>query len=208
MARRNAVVLVVDDDPQIRSVFSDYLDDLFEVRTAESGPAALEEVDDDVDVVLLDRRMPGMSGRQLLSKLRREGYSQPVAMVTAVEPDFDLLDMGFDDYVVKPVFEEELRDVVETMVLRKEYDDVIREYFALVSKVTALKMEMDGHELDGHAGFEESKSRLEEIKREARNGIEVAIDSGKFDQIFADHLNGDADLDFESANEEANVPKS
>ena len=197
MGSKDALVLVVDDDPQIRSVFSDYLEGDFAVRTAESGAEAIEELDDEVDVLLLDRRMPGMSGKELLSTIREDGYDQPVAVVTAVEPDFDVLDMGFDAYVVKPVFEDELRDVVETMLLRKEFDAVIREYFALVAKVAALKGEKDRAELDGHAEFETSNERLERIKEEARTALEVAIETGKFDEIFMDLESGDVDLDLE-----------
>lgn len=202
MDSEDVVVLVVDDDPQIRSVFSDYLAGAFDVRTAESGAVALEEMSDDVDVVLLDRRMPGMSGKRLLSTLREEGFDQPVAMVTAVEPDFDVLDMGFDDYVVKPVFEPELRDVVETMLLRREYDEVIREYFALASKVAALKLEKGGSALDGHDGYEESTSRLEAIKREARTGLDVAIETGKFDELFRDHASAETDRSLGASGEE------
>lgn len=197
MESMNAVVLVVDDDPQIRSVFTDYLE-AFDVRTAESGSAAIEAMDHDVDVVLLDRRMPGMSGEELLTTLRENDYDQPIAMVTAVEPDFDVLGMGFDDYVVKPVFEEDLRNLVETMLLRREYDAVIREYFALVSKVTALKREKGPSALAGDERYEASQSRLEEIKQEARNALDAAIESGKFDELFLDHSDGNAEFDPET----------
>lgn len=202
MESAGAVVLVVDDDPQIRSVFSDYLRHSFDVRTAESGAEALAEMDDHVDVVLLDRRMPGMTGGDLLERFRADGYDQPVAMVTAVEPDFDVLEMGFDSYVVKPVFEEELRDVVETMLLRREFDAVIREYFSLASKVAALKQGKAPSELDDHAGYGESTARLEQIKREARAGLEVAIETGKFDELFRHHVQGETDVAVEAAGEE------
>ena len=202
MDSAGAVVLVVDDDPQIRAVFSDLLEDTYDVRTAESGEEALAEMGEHVDVVLLDRRMPGMSGDDLLERFRADGYDQPVAMVTAVEPDFDVLEMGFDSYVLKPVFEEELRDVVETMLLRREFDAVIREYFSLASKVAALKQGKDRSELDGHAGYDESTARLEQIKQEARAGLEVAIETGKFDELFKRHLQGEADVAVEAAGEE------
>lgn len=184
MEMMDGVVLIVDDDPQIRSVFSSYLDDQFEVRTAESGAEALEKMDDDIDVVLLDRLMPTMAGEEVLIQLRDDGFEQPVAMVTAVDPDFDVLEMDFDEYIVKPVFEEELRDVVEMMILRKEYDDVIREYFALVSKVTALKSEKRASELEGNVEYAESTDRLAEIKDQAREGLDAALRSGKFDELF------------------------
>ena len=182
----DARVLVVDDDPQILTVFSEYLEGSYDVLTAESGEAALDAMDDDVEVVLLDRRMPGMTGAELLETLREAGYDQPVAMVTAVEPDFDVLEMGFDAYVVKPVYEEELCDLVETMLLRREFDDVIREYFSLVAKVTRLSQRKESSTLEAHDGYERSTERLETIKAEARRALDVAIESGKVDEIFGD----------------------
>lgn len=47
--------------------------------------------------------MPVRSGNEVLDKMRIAGYDWCVAMVTTVEPDLDILEMGFDDYLVKPV---------------------------------------------------------------------------------------------------------
>lgn len=206
MGSNDAVVLVVDDDPQIRSVFSGYLEDEFEVWTAASGPAALEAMSDDVDAVLLDRPMPEMSGEETLSALREAGFDQPVAIVTAVEPDFDVLDMGFDTYVVKPVFEDELQSIVGTLLLRREFDEVIREYVALVSKVTALHRGKSEAELDGHAGYEDSVARIEEIKAEAKKALDVVIETGKFDEVVRELEGGDLDLEPESSGRERPEP--
>lgn len=141
------VVLVVDDDPQVGRLYAEFLADQYEVTLVESGDAALEAMSSTIDVVLLDRRMPGLSGNDVLEQLRENGYDQPVAIITAVEPDFDILKMGFDDYVVKPVTGDQLCELVETILLRKEYDSLVRDYFSLVSKVTALEQEKSPREL-------------------------------------------------------------
>jgi CheY-like chemotaxis protein len=59
-------VLVVDDEPQLAELYSMQLAEEYEVRTATGGPEALDLVDEEVDVALLDRRMPRMSGDELL----------------------------------------------------------------------------------------------------------------------------------------------
>ncbi len=179
-------VLVVDDDADVRQLYERYLESDYRVRTAASGEAALEALDGSVDVVLLDRRLVDLSGADVLERLRADGFDQPVAMVTAVEPDIDIVDMGFDDYVVKPVDGNQLRDLVETLHLRREYDDVIREYFALVSKVTALERGRAADELDANEAYATSADRLEEIKDQAIAALEAAIDVGKFDELFQD----------------------
>jgi DNA-binding response OmpR family regulator len=183
---RSSSVLVVDDDPQVRQVFKDILEGEYDVLTAESGEIALEQLDDSIDVVLLDRRMPGLAGDEVLSRIRDENYDVAVALVTAIEPDFDILDMGFDDYIVKPVSNQELRNTVRTLSLRKEYDDIINEYFELVSKVTALQQAKSPSELAENDIYVENRERLDEIKQEARSAVDIAIDSGKFTELFKD----------------------
>ena len=189
-ANSRPTVLIVDDDPQVRQLYEDTLAAQFDTRVAESGERALELVDGDVDVVLLDRRMLGLSGGDVLLRLREAGYDMPVAMVTAVDPDFDIIEMGFDDYILKPVSTDELRDVVETLILRQEYDAVIREYFALVSKVTALEQRKLGEELEQSEAYAESQEQLEAIKEQAKAALDTAIESGKFDDMFLDLQSG------------------
>lgn len=188
-------VLIVDDDPQVRHLYTDTLAGEYEPRVAESGEQALDLIDDEVDVVLLDRRMLGLSGGDVLLRLREEGYEMPVAMVTAVEPDFDIVDMGFDDYLLKPVSAAELHAVVDTLILRQEYDAVIREYFALVTKVTALEQRKLADELEESEAYAETSTRIETIKAQARAALDTAIESGKFDDMFLDLQSGQLDTD-------------
>ena len=177
-------VLLVDDEAAVREVYGRLLREEYDVRPADSGEAALEAMDDDVDLVLLDRRMLGLSGGDVLERLREAGYDQPVAMVTAVEPDFDILEMGLDDYLVKPVRGEDLRELVRTMLLRREYDAVMREYFALVSKVVALQHEKTARELDGSEAYLEATDRLELLKDQAQVALDTALEQGTFDALF------------------------
>ncbi|MFB6105679.1 MAG: response regulator, partial [Halobacteriaceae archaeon] len=61
-------VVVVDDEEGIAEAYSYWLSDEYDVRTAQSGAGALETIDEDVDVVLLDRRMPDRSGDEVLDR--------------------------------------------------------------------------------------------------------------------------------------------
>ena len=63
------------------------------------------------DLILLDRMLPSLSGTEVLSQLRKEGYSTPVILVTALGEVMERvqgLDCGADDYLVKPIAFEEL----------------------------------------------------------------------------------------------------
>ncbi|WP_256298480.1 bacterio-opsin activator domain-containing protein [Haloarchaeobius salinus] len=132
-------VLVVDDDEDLADTCRYWLeDDDYRVRTAYSGEDALEAVDDQVDLVLLDRRMPRKSGDETLDVLREEGYEFPVAMMTAVAPDTDIVDMPFDEYLVKPVDRDDVVDTADELLARSDFSETVREYFALEATEAAL----------------------------------------------------------------------
>ena len=132
-------VLAVDDEPELAELYRVYLDGRYDVRIATGGEKALDEMDDDVDVVLLDRRMPDRSGHEVLAEIRDAGYDARVAMLTAVEPDVDVVDMPFDDYRIKPVSHEDLVALVEALLERAAFDERSRRFFALASKKAALE---------------------------------------------------------------------
>jgi DNA-binding response OmpR family regulator len=147
-------------------LFAGWLEDDFDVRTATGGNEAMERFDEDVDVVLLDRRMPDLRGREVLSRIRVRDTSCQVALVTAVEPSTDAVDLGFDDYVVKPVDEAELAETVETLAVRSEYSERMREYFALVSKKAALSRARSADALTGDERYRHVEDRIGAVEGE------------------------------------------
>jgi DNA-binding response OmpR family regulator len=134
--------------------------------TAADGGEALEMMDGSVSVVLLDRRMPGMSGSEVLAEIRDAGYDTRVALVTAVEPDFDVIGMGFDAYLVKPVTREELVGTVRELLRRSEYAEKLLDYHSLVSKKSLLEAEKPDAELAESDGYRELLDRLREVESE------------------------------------------
>lgn len=154
MAGTSNTVLVVDDEPGLTDLFAAWLDEDYEVRTAYGGTTALDEIDDAVDLVLLDRRMPDLSGDEVLEEIRERGFECGVAMVTAVEPDFDIVEMGFDGYIVKPVSEDELHGIVERMLEFDALGPGARAYYARVSKKTTLESHKHSDDLDDSSEFE------------------------------------------------------
>ena len=135
----DASVLVVDDEPDLAELYQVYLNSEYDVRVANGGSEALEKIDATIDVVLLDRRMPEMSGHEVLESIRSEGYEVRVGMLTAVQPDVDIVDMPFDDYEQKPITKEELHTLVEVLRQRATYDEQSQEFFALASKKATLE---------------------------------------------------------------------
>lgn len=106
----NVRTLVVDDEQEVADAYALRLRGYCEVETAYGGDEALSIIDESpVDIVLLDRHMPGMSGDDVLVELDERGFYGRVVMVTAVDPGVEVLEMPFDDYLCKPVDRETVR---------------------------------------------------------------------------------------------------
>ena len=162
----NDVILVVEDKTELADLYSGWLSEQYPVRVANDGPEALEEFDEDVEVVLLDRELPGMNGKAVLSMLRDRGADCQVAMVTAVEPEVDVVEMGFDAYVTKPVRDDELFELVDHLLHRRVYDENVRKLFAAISKQIALESEYTREELDEDPQYQHLLAEIEKLREE------------------------------------------
>ncbi|MFB6090000.1 MAG: bacterio-opsin activator domain-containing protein [Halobellus sp.] len=164
------VVLVVEDDKDLADTCEYWLRDDFDVRLAYGGEEALETVDEAVDVVLLDRRMPDLSGDEVLDEIDARGLDCRVAMMTAVEPDTDIVEMPFDEYLVKPVGEDDVVGTVEELLVRAEFDARVREYFALESTEAVLESR-DLAELGDPDALDDLTARVRELRAERESEI-------------------------------------
>jgi len=162
-------VLVVEDEHDLADLYSDYLGDAFEVRLAYSGEEALEMLVEDLDVVLLDRRMPVVSGNEVLAAIEEGDLTCRVAMVTAVNPDFDIIDLRIDDYLVKPVTREEVLDTVDRLLTIDEYNERVQELTSKKLKRNVLEVEKTTSELADSEEFQRLSSQIEELEREVES---------------------------------------
>ncbi|WP_336038095.1 HalX domain-containing protein [Halobacterium yunchengense] len=180
-----ATVLIVEDERELADLFADWLSATYDVRTAYTAAGALDELDDDVDVMLLDRRLPEQSGDEVLAAAREAGYDCKVAMVTAVDPDFDTLDLGFDAYVVKPVEREELESLVGRLLARSLYSEEVQAYFALASKRATIETTKTPEELAGDERYERLCRELETMREEI-DELVAELDEDDFVAVFHD----------------------
>jgi len=116
-------ILIVDDERNIRLMYRTVLAGLgYEIFEAPSAESALEQFRDrEYEVAILDLRMPGIGGLELLVKMRKLGIPTPVAFITAygdVPNAVRAMELGAIDFLPKPPTPEELRSVVQDILLR------------------------------------------------------------------------------------------
>lgn len=116
-------ILVVEDEPSVaRGLRSGLKKEGFEPLWAQTGKEALETVQHQKPhLVLLDIRLPDMSGYDVCRQLRSSRYTGPVIMVTARDEELDRvlgLELGADDYIVKPFSLRELISRVRAQLRR------------------------------------------------------------------------------------------
>lgn len=157
-------VLIVEDEEPLANVYQEFLGERFDTVTVHSGAEALATVDDSVDIVLLDRRMPGTSGDEVLRSLQAQDFAGQVVMATAAYPDFDIVEVGFDNYIVKPIDREDLLGVVEQTLVQATYEDELRTYYEVDSHRARLEATMEPAELEDSENYREVTARLDRIR--------------------------------------------
>ena len=175
MSAANARILMVDDDPGIRDVVSDFLGKHgYEVETAADGREMDEALErGPVDLVVLDVMLPGEDGLAICRRLAAAEDGPPIIMLSAMGEDTDRivgLEVGADDYVSKPCNPRELLARVRAVLRRTE--------------------QRPG-ETATTAGCEFAGWRLDLVKRELRSaqGVVVHLSSGEFGLLraFVEH---------------------
>jgi DNA-binding response OmpR family regulator len=141
-------ILVVDDEPAILDAVSYALRSSgFDVDTYADGESALDAASTEpYDVLVLDVRLPGLSGIEICRRLR-ESSDVPILILTAMDAEVDRvlgLEAGADDYVTKPFSIAELVSRVRAILRRRELD---RNAVYGVQQVGALKLDLARHEV-------------------------------------------------------------
>jgi DNA-binding NtrC family response regulator len=135
-----ATILYVDDEPAIGLILEDTLERAGHATVgAHSVPEALQALArGNVDLIISDYRMPGLTGLEFLELLRQEGYDVPLIMLTGyatIEHAVAAIKAGAVDYITKPVRPEQLElsvaQALEVVRLRRENDTLRREVMEL-----------------------------------------------------------------------------
>jgi two-component system alkaline phosphatase synthesis response regulator PhoP len=118
-------ILIIEDEEPIRMALEDdFRLENYEVLVAVDGIGGLAKASaSDIDLIILDIMLPGMSGFEVCKKLRSQGVKTPIIMLTAKGQEIDRvlgLELGADDYVTKPFSPRELQARVKAVLRRME----------------------------------------------------------------------------------------
>jgi DNA-binding response OmpR family regulator len=183
-------VLIVDDEPALLDLYEIWLADLeVAITRANCGAEALERCHEGIDVVLLDRHMPRLSGDEVLNELRDRGYDPRVAFVSAATPDVRIVDLDIDAYLTKPVAREMYVDLVQSLLRRESLPKTADRYLSNLSRRAALLKTESRSVLrneSAYAALEEELSRMA-----------PRVDDHRLDDPFLRHASTDGGADDE-----------
>ena len=176
-------VLIVDDEKEVADAYALRLRSACDTQTAYGGQAALDAVSDaPIDIVLLDRHMPSMSGDEVLDRLTERGFDGRVIMVTAVDPGFEVVEMPFDDYLCKPVDRADLQAAIDHQRRVLAYE-TLGEYFSVESKRAVLEAEIPADERADRPKYADLADRTDALYERATRLL--GEDAAVFDQFDA-----------------------
>jgi len=174
-----ASILVVDDEQSVADGYALRLGSQYDaVETVYSGPETLDVLAETAfDVLLLDRRMPEMTGDEVLEAIRERGHDCRVIMVTAVNPDFDIVDMPFDDYLQKPIEKENLFAAIEQQLHAERFDSDLEQYFAASSKIAVLEADKSEAKLEDNKKYQRLKDETARLEADLDDQLEAFDDA-------------------------------
>ena len=168
-------ILIADDEKTIRETLSEFFTDGgYEVITAEDGLRAVEELtNSDIDVAMVDIRMPGLDGLEVLAKAQKIAPDTQVIIITAfgtVENAVEAIKLGASDYVTKPVVFDDILIKIERLLDMRQLADENR--FLL----TELE---DRYRFEGVVGTSQALREVLELARKLAQTNTSALITGE-----------------------------
>lgn len=119
-------ILIVEDDEAINNLIKSYLEEEnYQVYQAFSGTEAKFYLKEEIDLFILDLMLPGLSGEEIIEQIRKDNH-KPILVVSgkaALDDKVGALDLGADDYMVKPFDKRELLARIKVLLRRVSFEE-------------------------------------------------------------------------------------
>lgn len=159
-------VLIVEDEANLAASYEAWLSEEHEIVTTHTARQGKSLLDDSVDIVLVDRRLPYEPGSHVLDCIQYRDLECMVTMVRAVQPEFEMDRLPFDEYLVKPIAREELRATVDELLLRSSVDIDRQELLSLLSRKIALEDENSHAALAEAPAYQQLQKKIQLVNAE------------------------------------------
>lgn len=144
-------IVVVEDEEDILDLIKFTLND-YKVFTFSSTNGVKELLDkEEIDLIIMDRNLPGTEGSIFIQTLRDKGYNQPVIYLTAKDKEEDILqgfERGGDDYITKPFSLEEFKARVKAVLKRTKKEIKVLKHRDIIFNIDTREVKIDGYTID------------------------------------------------------------
>ncbi|TKX73137.1 response regulator [Halorubrum sp. GN11_10-6_MGM] len=183
----DATVLIIEDDREQAGEYADWLEG-YAVRIAGDGESALDALDEEVDVILLDGDLPDPPSEELLGRLRARQIDSQIGLLSGVRVGSDVFRLDIDEYVPRPLDRDELRETVARLVDHGAVERITDRYLSLVARRRQIEARRDDEDLTDDDRYRELtgeiagrrqqlSSLLERIDDPAASGDESSASS-------------------------------
>jgi response regulator RpfG family c-di-GMP phosphodiesterase len=180
----SSTVLIVGDEKNLADLFDIWLQGEVEVHVAYSGEDAIEVfAEEAIDIVILDRRMRGVSDQELLESIREREDSQQIIMITAVQPTEELAPINVEDYLIEPINGAKFLRAVKSAELVLTYEDLIAELLSLAEKKAMLEVNLDTKELEVVDRYGELLEQISELEQQADETLQRLESNYQIDML-------------------------
>lgn len=161
--RSQPCVVVADRDRRLSELYRHWFTAVYDVRSARNAAELRRQLDDAVDVVVVDRRLPGAPPEGLPSIARAGDDARRVVLLTGERPAHEIADTPCDAVVRKPTSRDSLRETIETQLDRRGEPPAERERHALAARRSVLEETYAPQELADGDHYDAICSRLAEL---------------------------------------------
>jgi len=134
-------ILIIEDERDTANLYQNYLEDEYCTTLATSGEQALEELCPEIDLILLDLNLPRMDGEDVIEAIENnevEHTNPRVIILTTREPTPETLDYPIDKYKMKPIYRDDLHNLINDIALQNKFQHLSKTLFQKRSKRNAL----------------------------------------------------------------------
>lgn len=134
-------ILIIEDERDTANLYQNYLEDEYTTTLATSGEQAIEELNPDIDLLLLDLNLPRMNGEEVIEAIQNDEvrHNDPrIIILTTREPTPQILDYPIDKYKMKPVYRDDLHNLINDISFQNKFQHISKTLFQKRSKRNAL----------------------------------------------------------------------